>query len=67
MGLGLPGPNLTEAVTNMTGASRKDMDPAPGLVEQAGYLIELRNSDFPDPADLHQSRQNLAVQVHWAF
>ena len=41
MGLGLPGPNLTEAVTNMTGASRKDMDPAPGLIERAGYLIEV--------------------------
>jgi hypothetical protein len=41
VGLDLPNPNPTEAVTNMTGASRKDMDPALGLAERAGYLIEL--------------------------
>ena len=34
---------------------------------QAGYLFEFRNQDFPDPAELHQSRQNLALQIHWAF
>jgi hypothetical protein len=34
---------------------------------QTGYVIELRNQDFESPADERQTRQNLAMQVHWAF
>lgn len=34
---------------------------------QAGYVVEFRNQDFVSPADERQSRQNLALQVHWAF
>lgn len=34
---------------------------------QSGYVIELRNQDFEGPTDERQSRQNLALQVHWAF
>lgn len=34
---------------------------------QSGYVIEFRNQDFASPADERQSRQNLALQIHWAF
>ena len=32
---------------------------------ETGYMLEFRNQDFADPADEHQSRQHLAVQLHW--
>ena len=34
---------------------------------ESGYMLEFRNQDFSDAADEHQSRQNLAIQIHWAF
>lgn len=34
---------------------------------ESGYRIEFRNQDFEDPNDEHQSRQNLAMQLHWSF
>ena len=34
---------------------------------ESGYLLELRTPDFTDPNDQHQNRQNLALQLHWAF
>jgi len=34
---------------------------------EAGYQLEFRNPDFSDPAQVHQSRQRLAAQVHWVF
>lgn len=34
---------------------------------ESGYRIEFRNQDFGDPNDEHQSRQNLAMQLHWSF
>lgn len=34
---------------------------------ESGYRIEFRNQDFEDPNDEHQSRQNLAIQLHFAF
>lgn len=34
---------------------------------ESGYQLEFRNPDFSDPADVHQSRQNLAIQLHWSF
>lgn len=34
---------------------------------QTGYVIERRNQDFDGPTDERQTRQNLALHVHWAF
>ncbi len=34
---------------------------------ESGYVLEFRSTDFADPSGVHQSRQNLALQVHWAF
>jgi hypothetical protein len=34
---------------------------------QAGYVIEVRNQDFASPADERQTRQNLALHLHWSF
>lgn len=34
---------------------------------ESGYRMEFRNQDFEDPNDEHQSRQNLAMQLHWSF
>ncbi len=34
---------------------------------ESGYMFEFRNQDFGDPSDEHQSRQQLAVQLHWAL
>jgi len=34
---------------------------------QSGYVVEFRNQDFASAADERQSRQNLALQIHWAF
>jgi opacity protein-like surface antigen len=34
---------------------------------ETGYVVELRAHDFESPADERQTRQNLALQVHWAF
>ena len=34
---------------------------------EAGSLFEFRNQDSSGPAELHQSRQNLALQIHWAL
>ncbi len=34
---------------------------------ESGYVIEFRNQDFTNSADERQSRQNLAMQLHWAF
>ncbi len=40
---------------------------ASGWSFESGYRIEFRNQDFQDPNDEHQSRQNLAMQLHWSF
>ena len=34
---------------------------------ETGYVLEFRNQDFQSAADERQSRQNLALQLHWAF
>lgn len=34
---------------------------------ESGYMLEFRNQDYGDPGDEHQSRQNLAAQLHWSF
>lgn len=34
---------------------------------ETGYLIEFRDQDFGDPTNEHQSRQNLAMHLRWAF
>jgi hypothetical protein len=34
---------------------------------ESGYVLEFRSTDFSDPAGVHQSRQNLALQLHWAL
>ncbi len=34
---------------------------------ESGYALEFRNQDFSSAADERQSRQNLAIQLHWAF
>lgn len=36
-------------------------------VLESGYAFELRNQDFGDPSDEHQTRQYLAAQLRWAF
>ncbi len=34
---------------------------------QAGWALQLRQSDFGDPSQQRQSRQNLSVSLHWRF
>lgn len=34
---------------------------------QAGWALRLRQSDFGDPSQQRQSRQNLSVSLHWRF
>ena len=34
---------------------------------QIGYIFELRGQEFETAADDRQTRQNLAMQVHWVF
>lgn len=34
---------------------------------QAGWALQLRQSDFGDPSQQRQSRQNLSVSLHWGF
>lgn len=34
---------------------------------QAGWALRLRQSDFGDPSEQRQSRQNLTASVHWRF
>jgi len=34
---------------------------------ETGYRIEFRSQDFTNPADEHQSRQNLGIEIFWKF
>lgn len=34
---------------------------------QAGWSLQWRQSDFGDPSEQRQSRQNLSVSLHWGF
>jgi len=34
---------------------------------ESGYRMEFRSQDFNDPADEHQNRQNLGIEILWKF
>jgi hypothetical protein len=34
---------------------------------ESGYRVEFRHQDFSDPANEHQDRQNLGVEILWKF